>query len=793
MLLSANGYAGSLTHLYPDIVPYVEEDAPAALQTLQAWSLTGTSLRYSTLYANQGDGLFEIRRGPVIDANRYQLLQRVYTGTDFGATYEDIPIGTAPIPGTAGSPLPSDTNVIWLEDFTRFSLHEAPVVGGFLTVGAEVAGVMKTSWRLSANRGPLPGFASAPNYASPDQRDQQRISVGWADLYGAGSSGQVFDITGVPVGPLYWLRQTVDPSNRIRETDETNNTAQVLIDLRNPGSAVRFSGQFLQPGDRTAPTPGDLTGDGLVNIDDWLAFKVGATSSVAGLDPRDAYALGDLDFDGAHSLSDAVLFRQHYDASNGAGAFAAIQSPVPEPTSLVLLGGAGALAVAVTRPRLRRAVSIVLAFAAFGLASKARVSSARVVLFSENFDGLPLRPNLNETLANPLAWTDTPPAGWVVNDSGVRTVGIPSRGVKEWEGWTFANKAWWSAAAIDQGRGQFSLGSGTVAVADPDEWEDRGAPVNGASGLPALGYYNAWMRTPSISLASAAPSSAKLSFASSWRDECCDDGTARTNNQTALVRASYNGGATFQEVLRWESNSTSPFFKDDATNERVTINLANPAGASGVLLEFGLVNAGNDWWWAIDDLQVFAPSTLSIDVATGDARILGGANLTGYQISSPSGALNPNGWRAANLDSQNFGSPLPTSADFNNDGVVNAADYTVWRDADRSAPDYAAWAAQYGRSVSAGGSWETLIASDNQLLEFFLDGQSSFTTASIGAAFDAGSTSRDLRFVYSDATGQEVEGVVAYVTGAPPRTVPEPSGVAVAALALVGSLATRRG
>ena len=69
----------------------------------------------------------------------YELLQRVYINNDFGAQYIDLSIGTAPIPGTAGTPNPSDLNVIWFEGFTKFSLLEAPVVNGHLTVGNEVA------------------------------------------------------------------------------------------------------------------------------------------------------------------------------------------------------------------------------------------------------------------------------------------------------------------------------------------------------------------------------------------------------------------------------------------------------------------------------------------------------------------------------------------------------------------------------------------------------------------------------------------------------------------------------
>ncbi len=806
LLASCAGQAQTM--LYPDMFPYVEENAAANFKTLQAWTLSGNQIQFSTLFANKGLGLFEIRKGSPVSATHYQLLQRVYINNDFGSQFVDLPIGTAPIPGTAASPDPADLNAIWFESFTRFSLLQANVVDGLLTVGNEVAFTDKTSWRLSANRGPLPGF-SGPAYNSNDQSMQQRISVGWADLYGAGSTGQAINITGIPLGQRYWLRQSVDPLNRITETDETNNSYEILIDLTKPGEAVMFAGDFVQPGDPVPPAPGDLNTDGLINVSDWLALKAGATTSLSGLSNRDAYLLGDLNLDGRHSLSDVNLFRQYFDAANGAGAFAALQS-VPEPSAWILWSAGGLLGWCILRKLRRHGRTVVkLTLAALCFLGSQGVESvfANVTLFSENFEGLTLGPNVTEGLANTQAWTQTPPAGWSMNDTGVPTVGIPSRGVKEWEGWSFANKNWWVQAAGDQNRGQFTLGSGTVAVADPDEWDDRGAPVNGGSGLAALGYYNALMRTPAIALGSTPANTARLTFASSWQDECCDDGASRTNNQTAVVRASYNGGSTFSEVMKWDSIGSSSTFKNDATNEQVTINLNNPVGATSVILEFGLLNAGNDWWWAIDNVEVFAPSTLHVDPATGQMTITGAANLAGYEITSAMGSLNPTSWTAGNLDAQNFGAPQPMTADFNNNAAVDAADYSRWRDnvgagaagdangdGQTTAADYSLWTAQFGRTVSSGQSWETLIASESQLLEYFLDGSSTFASAKVGAGFDAVQNTRDLQFRYSLADGREFTGAVVYAaaSAANSAAVPEPKSLVLLGLFSLGGLVLLR-
>jgi hypothetical protein len=248
-------------------------------------------------------------------------------------------------------------------------------------------------------------------------------------------------------------------------------------------------------------------------------------------------------------------------------------------------------------------------------------------------------------------WTDKLP-GWTVDDTGVWTsreanpgnqVLADGIGAEEWEGWSFTNKTLLATSVGDQRRAGFSLGTGNVAVADPDEWDDRqgpdgfGNPLRSpANNVGADGsaddkpYYDAFMTSPSISIAQAPQGALYLSFASSWRPEAFDDGD-NTNNQTALVEASYDGGASWIVALKWDSDPTSPTFKGDtsgyspalvtdttnplfgtyAENELVRVPLAHPAGASTVQLRFSLLDSGNDWWWAVDNLEVGIPEPAS--------------------------------------------------------------------------------------------------------------------------------------------------------------------------------------
>jgi hypothetical protein len=220
---------------------------------------------------------------------------------------------------------------------------------------------------------------------------------------------------------------------------------------------------------------------------------------------------------------------------------------------------------------------------------------APVVLFAEDFEGLTLGPNIDEGVAGEEVWTETPPEGWTIDESGIPGIGDPATdGVTEWAGWAFANKDWWIETAGDQDRSLFTLGVGTVAIADPDEWDDADRVSTPIADDP----YDTWLSTPAIDISGVAPGMLQLKFDSSWRPEFDSN-----YHQTASITASFDGGDPV-EVLLWESDEASPNYKPYATNETVIVELGNPEGATSVVLTFGLFDAGNDWWWAIDNIEV---------------------------------------------------------------------------------------------------------------------------------------------------------------------------------------------
>ncbi|MCB1094835.1 MAG: hypothetical protein KDN22_04570 [Verrucomicrobiae bacterium] len=257
------------------------------------------------------------------------------------------------------------------------------------------------------------------------------------------------------------------------------------------------------------------------------------------------------------------------------------------------------------------------------------------VIFLEDFDSLALSEPIDEGLFEDEVWTGTPPAGWSLDNSGVPGIdspdddgdGYPDQdGVTEWAGWGFANKDWWVATAGDQQRSDWLSGANTVAIMDPDEWDDA---------THAAGTLNSFLSSPPISLAGVEPLTAVLEFDSSWRPYA---------NMTATVSVSYDGG-TPVEVIRWASAGwtggdppADPDFKPDLVfidEPGVTAGLFNPVGAQSMVITWGLTDAGNDWWWAFDNVKVSATTRGGLFRITGIAPSQESGNLVIEWASSP--------------------------------------------------------------------------------------------------------------------------------------------------------------
>lgn len=235
--------------------------------------------------------------------------------------------------------------------------------------------------------------------------------------------------------------------------------------------------------------------------------------------------------------------------------------------------------------------------------------TAGTTLFTQNFEYEALGPFVTELGGDGTDFTLTPPLGMGVDNSTMGTGGVP-----EWRGWSFADKNAW-AQVDNQARDSFTLATGTIAIADSDEWDDAAN----------TGTFNSFLTTRPIDLSNVTAGSVALEFNSSFRAE---------GNQLGKVEISYNGGA-FSDL--------QTFLTADGMNSHIVIDsstvlnsvigggtvvgaLNSPASGT-VQFRFSVTNADNNWWWAIDDVKV-----------TGErvgVPFAGISNATDWNFSTP--------------------------------------------------------------------------------------------------------------------------------------------------------------
>ena len=175
-------------------------------------------------------------------------------------------------------------------------------------------------------------------------------TAGWSPIADTGDadSGGSFDATGV------WSK-TSTLATSLAESTSTGTGGQLVATtgsrsignawLRTPfqdlsatyiaGDGSVKSANVVYEG--TAPTPGDINGDGVINAADWSLFVAGSGASFTGQTPVQAFLQGDLDGNLVNNFADFRLFKADYDAANGQGAFSKMVAGVPEPSTIVLV------------------------------------------------------------------------------------------------------------------------------------------------------------------------------------------------------------------------------------------------------------------------------------------------------------------------------------------------------------------------------------------------------------------------------------------------------------------------
>lgn len=182
-------------------------------------------LRLSTATPNIGAGPLELRGSSTTPG----VYQRVYRSD--GSYFERFAGNFTFHPGHGH--LHFDN---WINLHLRAVLTNNGV-GGIVASGDKTSFSIFDLTRYDAN---LPGSPSSPAYFGGLV---QGMSVGWADVYSANLPDQWIDVTDVPSG-RYWLEAIVDPANNILESNETNNSSRILIDLVVPSNQAPPNDHF---------------------------------------------------------------------------------------------------------------------------------------------------------------------------------------------------------------------------------------------------------------------------------------------------------------------------------------------------------------------------------------------------------------------------------------------------------------------------------------------------------------------------------------------------------------------
>ncbi|MFI6962738.1 alkaline phosphatase family protein [Streptomyces sp. NPDC050255] len=192
-------------------------------------------------------------------------------------------------------------------------------------------------------------------------------------------------------------------------------------------------------------------------------------------------------------------------------------------------------------------------------------------LDADAFDGLRsrLKPRADEvSLPDTLkGWTTTAPRGWRVDNSA-----MPSGGVTEWRGWSFATDEFWTGTERGQGRETNVRARSVFAVADSDEWDDKD---HGA------GRFDSTLIGPSYRVPDDG------TFSADYVTDYRVDGP-----QTGDVSISWDGGAP--QLLK-------SYRSDVNKAERLTVSA--PAGADTFQLRFRYTGT-NSAFWTIDQVEI---------------------------------------------------------------------------------------------------------------------------------------------------------------------------------------------
>lgn len=209
-------------------------------------------LRFAATSWNTGSGPLELIAGPTGPAGQ-DVYQRVFYKN---GSYLDYLAGT----------------YVWHPEHSHFHFQEYALytLRPVNAPGASQRQAYKTSFCVMDTTKVDARLSGAPRRAvySTCSAAVQGMSVGWGDTYGAHLAGQAIDLTGNPDG-LYELTADFDPANQILESNDSDNTACVLLQVGVAARTVQQVGACGATGGAPAITsiqPADAWAGTMVDV-----------------------------------------------------------------------------------------------------------------------------------------------------------------------------------------------------------------------------------------------------------------------------------------------------------------------------------------------------------------------------------------------------------------------------------------------------------------------------------------------------------------------------------------------
>lgn len=179
-----------------------------------------------------------------------------------------------------------------------------------------------------------------------------------------------------------------------------------------------------------------------------------------------------------------------------------------------------------------------------------------------------------------LGFTKYLPSGWSVDEK------TPAVGAAEYRGWSLMTGQFWSTSQSGQGRESFFRGRDVIAVADADEWNDKGDPVSDGKRLDST-LLSPWQNVePGMSIG--------VSYLSHYRQVDRD-----ADPQKAQLVLRYDDGS--HKVL-WSRQSASGDAFEISKSE--SFSATAPAGVEKFRVGWRLYDAANNFYWAFDDPRI---------------------------------------------------------------------------------------------------------------------------------------------------------------------------------------------